>query len=262
MSSDSEPTGVGPGVKETPAVRATGPRTDTILETEALTKQFGGLTAVDGVEFGVDEGELRCLIGPNGAGKSTLLKLTTGRHDVTSGRIFYDGSDVTGLRPHERVRRGIGMKFQVPSVFESLTVFENVRLSLQRVVEGDPTDRIGTALERVGLREERTTRASDLAHGQQQRLEIGMAAALNPELLLLDEPVAGLSIEERDEVADLVTKLNDDGITFVVIEHDVDFVERIADNVTVLHQGRVFREGSIEEIRADEEVRRIYLGDE
>jgi len=257
MSSKS---GTDPNVRRTPAVSATGSDTSRLLQTEGLTKQFGGLTAIDGVDFGVDEGELRCLIGPNGAGKSTLLKLITGRLKATSGRIYYDSVDVTDLDPHERVREGIGMKFQVPSVFESLTAFENVRLPVQRVVDGDPTEQVVETLERVGLAPERDMLASDLSHGQQQRLEIGMAAALSPDLLMLDEPVAGLSIEERTEVADLVTRLNDRGITFVVIEHDIDFVDRIADEVTVLHQGDIFREGSIEEIRADDEVRRIYLG--
>jgi branched-chain amino acid transport system ATP-binding protein len=261
MSFDSTGAGTDPAVKRTPAVRATGVDTDTLLQTQGVTKRFGGLTAIDSVDFGIDEGELRCLIGPNGAGKSTLLNLITGRHSVTEGRIFYDGREVTDLSPHERVRRGIGMKFQVPSVFESLSAAENVRLPLQRVVEGDLTDRVLETLDRVGLLDRRDTRAADLSHGQQQRLEIGMSAALSPSLLLLDEPVAGLSIEERGAIADLVRALNDDGITFVVIEHDIDFVDRIADEVTVLHQGSVFREGEIEEIRADDEVRKIYLGE-
>ena len=264
MSSEPSSAGSDPAVRKTPASKATGVDTDTLLRTEDLTKQFGGLTAIDSVNFGVKEGELRCLIGPNGAGKSTLLKLITGRHDATDGRIYYDGLDVTDLDPHERVREGIGMKFQVPSVFESLTAVENVRLPLQRVVadDADLPERVAAALDRVGLAEEAGTEAADLSHGQQQRLEIGMAAALDPNLLLLDEPVAGLSIEERREVADLVTKLNDEDITFVVIEHDIDFVDRIADEVTVLHQGAVFREGNIEAIRADDDVRKIYLGAE
>lgn len=262
MSSDSSAGGLDPAVRQTPEGKATGAHTDTLLQTEDLTKRFGGLTAIDSVNFGVDEGDLRCLIGPNGAGKSTLLKLITGRHEATEGRIYYDGTDVTELRPHERVREGIGMKFQVPSVFESLTTFENVRLPLQRVVDGGLTEQVADALDRVGLAAESTTVAADLSHGQQQRLEIGMAAALDPDLLLLDEPVAGLSIEERREVADLVTRLNDGGISFVVIEHDIDFVDRIADEVTVLHQGEVFREGPIADIRRDDEVRDIYLGGE
>jgi branched-chain amino acid transport system ATP-binding protein len=253
--------GTDPGVRETPAVRATGVDTDTLLRTEGLEKRFGGFTAIDGVDFGVDVGELRCLIGPNGAGKSTLLKLITGRHDATGGRIYYDGADVTEEPPYRRVDRGIGMKFQVPSVFGELSVDQNVRLPLQRVESSDRLDAaIEATLERIGLAERAGTPASELSHGQQQRLEIGMAAALDPDLLLLDEPVAGLSVEERRDVANLVTELNDDGIAFVVIEHDIDFVARIADEVTVLHRGAIFREGPIEAIRTDDEVRRIYLG--
>ncbi|WP_435101439.1 ABC transporter ATP-binding protein [Halarchaeum sp. P4] len=248
--------------RQPPAVDATGPGTETLLQTDGLTKRFGGFTAIDGVDFAVAEGELRCLIGPNGAGKSTLLKLITGRHEATEGAIYYDGADITDLRPNERVDAGIGMKFQVPSVFDDLTAFENMRLPIQRVHDGDLEPAVEAALERVDLADRAETPAGDLSHGEQGRLEIGMAAALEPDLLLLDEPVAGLSVEEREEVADLVTGLNEDGIAFVVIEHDIDFVADIADDVTVLHRGQVFREGDIETIRADDEVRRIYLGGE
>ncbi|WP_273837448.1 ABC transporter ATP-binding protein [Halococcus sp. PRR34] len=252
-----------PAVRESPAAKATGPGTDTVLRTEGLTKRFGGFTAIDEVDFGIEAGELRCLIGPNGAGKSTLLKLITGRHSATDGRIYYRGEELTHLSPHERVDRGIGMKFQVPSVFGDLTAADNLRLPLQRVTaDADLRARVQAALDRVGLADRADTPASELSHGDQQHLEIGMAAALDPELLLLDEPVAGLSMDERDEVANLVTTLNNDGIAFVVIEHDIDFVARIAEEVTVLHQGDVFREGSIGQIRNDSEVRRIYLGGE
>jgi branched-chain amino acid transport system ATP-binding protein len=251
---------VDDGVRQTPAGAATGPGIDTILQTEGLTKRFGGFTAIDDVDFGVDAGELRCLIGPNGAGKSTLLKLITGRHTATDGRIYFKGRDITDRKPHERVDLGIGMKFQVPSIFEELTAVENMRLPLQRVTEGSLAGPVADALDRVDLADRAETVAADLSHGEQQRLEIGMAAALDPDLLLLDEPVAGLSMEERADIAALVGDLNDDGIAFVVIEHDIDFVERIADEVTVLHGGEIFREGSIAEIRADDDVRRIYLG--
>lgn len=250
-----------PAVRQSPAVRATGSDTDTLLQTDGVTKRFGGFTAIDGIDFGVNTAELRCLIGPNGAGKSTLLKLITGQHSVTDGEVYYRGEGITDLLPHERVDRGIGMKFQVPSVFDDLTAAGNLRLPLQRVVtNGDLAARVQEALDRVGLSDRADTRASELSHGEQQHLEIGMAVALDPDLLLLDEPVAGLSMEERNDIADLVTALNGDGIAFVVIEHDIDFVARIADEVTVLHQGAVFREGPIEQIRTDEEVRRIYLG--
>jgi branched-chain amino acid transport system ATP-binding protein len=251
-----------PTIREAPATAATGPGVDTILQTENVTKRFGGFTAIDEVDFGVDAGELRCLIGPNGAGKSTLLKLIVGRHAVTDGRIYYQGQEITDTESHDRVDLGIGMKFQVPSVFESLTAAQNMRLPLQRSDTADIAGETAEMLDRIGLGGSADVAAAELSHGEQQRLEIGMAAALDPELLLLDEPVAGLSLEERGDVADLVTSLNDDGIAFIVIEHDIDFVDRIADAVTVLNQGQVFREDTIEAIRADPDVREIYLGSE
>lgn len=259
---DPKPSGSGLNVRKTPANYATGPDTDTILQTKGLTKKFGGLTAIDDVDFAIDEGELRCLIGPNGAGKSTLLKLITGSHEATAGDIYFDGTEITDLGSHERVRGGVGIKFQAPAVFESLSAGENVRIALQRADNGDLFDAIASTLNRVDLLQQRDTVASDLSHGQQQRLEIGMTVALSPSLLLLDEPVAGLSIEEREEIASLIAELNDDGISLIVIEHDIDFVDRIADQVTVLSQGEIFREGDIGEIRNDPEVRRIYLGGE
>ena len=263
MSDSADRQSLGPNVRQTAAERATGDRTDTLLQTDDLVKTFGGFTATDSVDFSVDEGELRCLIGPNGAGKSTLLKLITGTLAPTDGSVYYNGHDITDLEPNERVDRGISMKFQVPSVYGDLTVRENARLPIQQFADGaERRQRVREAIEAAGLTGYEEVDASTLSHGQQQQLEISMAASLEPDLLLLDEPVAGLSLEERGEIADLVQELNDDGITFVIIEHDIDFVERIADAVTVLHQGAVFREGSIEDIRADDEVRRIYLGGE
>ena len=247
--------------RTTPAGAATGPDTDTVLQTEGVTKEFGGLTAVDDVDFGVDTGELHCLIGPNGAGKSTLLGLITGQLQPTAGRVFYQGREITELEPFERVREGISLKFQSPNLFGALSVRENLRVPLQRTSEGDSTRRASALLEKVGLTAELLAdRASQLSHGQQQRLEVAMALATDPDLLLLDEPVAGLSVEERTRVAELLRSLNADGLTFVVVEHDIDFVEQVADTVTVLHQGECFRQGSIEAIRDDDEVRRIYLG--
>ncbi len=251
-----------PSVKQTSAEIATGDATDTVLQTEGLVKRFGGLTAIDDVNFGIDAGELRCLIGPNGAGKSTLMKLITGRLTPSEGSIYYNGHDITELDPSERIDRGISIKFQVPSVYDDLTVRENVRLPIQRLASGAERDRrIESVLESSGLASKAGVTASALSHGEQQQLEIGMAASLDPDLLLLDEPVAGLSVDERDEIADRITTLNDErDIAFIVIEHDTEFVASIADHVTVLHQGAVFREGPIEEIEADPEVQRIYLG--
>ncbi|WP_225333220.1 ABC transporter ATP-binding protein [Halomicrobium urmianum] len=261
---DESARNLGPNVRRTPAAKATGEQTDTLLQTDGLVKRFGGFTATDEPGFAVDEGELRCLIGPNGAGKSTLLKLITGAYEPTAGRIYYDGHDVTDLEPHERVQRGISMKFQVPSVYGDLTVRENARLPVQQFAAGEERRRrVDEAVAAAGLDGYEKVPASALSHGQQQQLEIGMAASLEPDLLLLDEPVAGLSVEEREGIAERVTQLNEAaGIAFVVIEHDTDFVAEIADTVTVLHRGDVFREGSIEEIESDPEVRRIYLGGE
>lgn len=247
-------------VRQKPAVAATGGGTDTILATERLTKNFGGLTAVDGVDFSLSEGEIRCLIGPNGAGKSTLLELIIGRLSPSEGRIYFDGTDLTEMDTHERIDTGISVKFQSPHVYESLSVAENLRIPLRR------TDRemervLAETLDRIALDETAETKASELSHGEKQRLEIGMATTLDPALMLLDEPVAGMSVDETTDVAALIRSLHADGMTFLVVEHDMDFVRQISDSVTVLNQGEVFRQGPIEEIEADDDVRRIYLGE-
>ncbi|WP_142860326.1 ABC transporter ATP-binding protein [Salinigranum halophilum] len=253
-----------PDVRQTAAHLATGDTTDTLLQTDGLRKDFGGFTAIDEVDFSVTAGELRCLIGPNGAGKSTLLKLITGTHSPSAGSVYYDGLDITDLAPYERVQQGISMKFQVPSVYGDLTVRENARLPIQRFADGaERRQRVDAAIAAAGLAGYERVEASTLSHGQQQQLELGMAAALEPDLLLLDEPVAGLDVEERSAIAERVTRLNEqEGIAFVVIEHDTDFVADIADEVTVLHNGDVFREGPIDEIESDPAVQRIYLGDD
>lgn len=253
-----------PTVKESPAVAETGVGTDTILQSRDLRKQFGGLTATDDVDFGIEAGELRCLIGPNGAGKSTFLKLLTGRLEPTAGTIYYDGEEITDLASYERVSRGISIKFQVPSIYPDLSVRENLRIPLQRVEEPSAFDRrTAEILERFHLAETADETASNLSHGQQQRLEIAMAMTLEPKLMLLDEPVAGLSVEETREIAELLRTINaEDDVAFIVIEHDIDFVETIADRVTVLHQGAIFTEGTIDEVRSDPDVKRIYLGED
>ncbi|MFD1570710.1 ABC transporter ATP-binding protein [Halorubrum laminariae] len=247
-------------VRQKPAVAATGGATSTVLATKQLTKNFGGLTAVDGVDFSVEEGEIRCLIGPNGAGKSTLLELITGQLSPSDGDIYFDGTDLTEMDTHDRIDTGISVKFQSPHVYENLSVEENLRVPLQRT-DRDTARVLAETLDRIALAEKAETQASDLSHGEKQRLEIGMAVTLDPTLMLLDEPVAGMSVDETADVADLIRSLHDDGMTFLVVEHDMDFVRRISDRVTVLNQGEIFREGPIEEIEADEDVRRIYLGE-
>jgi branched-chain amino acid transport system ATP-binding protein len=237
--------------------------TDAILRTEGLTKRFGGLVAVDDVNLEIPQGEIRCLIGPNGAGKSTLLKLLVGRFAPSDGRIYYDGEDITDYSQHDRARSGLSMKFQVPAVYGDLSVRQNVHIPLQRAVGRDRIDAaIEDTLDEFGLFGAADTRAADLSHGQQQWLEIAMAAALGPDLLLLDEPAAGMSVQETEQTAEYIHRLNESrDMTLLVIEHDIDFVRAIAESVTVLHRGEVFAEGTIEDIENDPEVRRIYLGE-
>jgi branched-chain amino acid transport system ATP-binding protein len=247
-------------VRQKPAVAATGSNTETILATKELTKNFGGLTAVDSVDFSITEGEIRCLIGPNGAGKSTLLELITGQLSPSEGDIYFDGEDLTGMETHDRIDTGLSVKFQSPHVYENLSVEENLQVPLQRT-DRDIETVLAETLERIALREKANVRASELSHGEKQRLEIGMAVTLDPTLMLLDEPVAGMSVDETADVANLIRSLHNDGMTFLVVEHDMEFVRRISDQVTVLNQGEIFRQGPIEEIEADEAVRRIYLGE-
>ena len=247
-------------VREQPAVAATGSSRDAILSTNGLIKKFGGLTAVDSVDFTVDEGEIRCLIGPNGAGKSTLLELITGQLSPTGGDIYFDGNDLTDMEPHRRMDAGISIKFQSPHIYESLTVEQNLRVPLQRT-DRDITAVLARTLDRIALAEKADEPASDLSHGEKQRLEIGMAVTLDPALMLLDEPVAGMSVDETADIAELIRSLHDDGMTFLVVEHDMEFVRKISEQVTVLNQGSVLTQGPIEAIENNEEVRRIYLGE-
>jgi ABC-type uncharacterized transport system ATPase subunit len=232
-----------------------------ILQTQGLRKYFGGLYAINGVDLVVEEGELRCLIGPNGAGKSTLFKLILGSYAPSEGRILFKGADITSLRPHLRVQRGMSIKFQVPGIFLELPVEQNLRIALQRVYRGVALDReLDRLLDLIEVRHQREQPAGNLSHGQQQWLEIAMAVALRPAMLLLDEPTAGMSPEETFKTGELVKRLNASGMTIIVIEHDMAFVRQIAQRVTVLHFGQVFDEGSLERIISNEDVVRIYLG--
>lgn len=240
--------------------------TSTILRTENVVKAFGGVRAVNGVSLSVREGELRCLIGPNGAGKSTFFALLTGLQRPDSGRIFLKDREITHAWAHDRVRWGLGLKFQTNRAYHNLTVRENLEIARggqrgARTVDPSGDVRYRMALEMSGLADAMEMTARELPHSQLQWLEICMALAKNPSVLLLDEPTTGMTPPETAQTADLVRRLNAEGLTIIVVEHDMAFVRAVAETVTVLHQGRVFVEGSLDDVSANEDVKRIYLGD-
>jgi branched-chain amino acid transport system ATP-binding protein len=232
-----------------------------LLETQALHKHFGGLHVTNDVNLALEEGEIHCLIGPNGAGKSTLFRLLLGEYTPSAGRILYAGKDITALPAHVRIRRGISVKFQVPGIFPALTVHHNLVIALQHHLEGHSLQaEVDRLLRFLNLHDDAGQRAGSLSHGQKQWLEIGMAVALKPRLLLLDEPTAGMSPQETRATGDMVHALNADGVTVLAVEHDMDFVRHVATRVTVLHMGKIFAQGTIAEMEADERVAAIYLG--
>jgi len=244
-------------------------RTSRFLRVEGLTVSFDGFKAVDGLSLSVERNELRVIIGPNGAGKTTLLDMICGKTRPSAGRVLFNGQDLGRLNEYEIVRAGVGRKFQTPSVYEDLTVLENFELSLPRMhgllqslrFRRTPAlrARIDAMAGQVFLSERIGDRAGQLSHGQKQWLEIGMLLMQEPELLLLDEPVAGMSAREREQTGDLLRRISA-GKSVVVIEHDMDFVKRIAHRVTVLHQGRLLSEGTAAEVQADPRVIAVYLG--
>lgn len=232
-----------------------------LLRTSGLSKQFGGHAAVSEVDLVVERGEIHCLIGPNGAGKSTLFKLIVGTHVPSAGRIAFDGQDVTGQRPFERVKRGMSIKMQTPSIFRELPVRQNMRIALQHHVAPDRlSEEEDRLLEMLELTADRAKPAGELSHGQQQWLEIGMALALKPSLMLMDEPTAGMSPDETFRTGELIQRFNAEGMTIVVVEHDMAFIRQIGRQITVLHYGKVFARGPIDEIVRDPRVAEIYLG--
>ena len=240
-----------------------------MLEVKDLSVSFDGFKAVDQLSFSVQTSELRVVIGPNGAGKTTLLDMICGKTRPTSGQILFDGLDITRLSEDRIVKLGIGCKFQTPSVYEDLTVQENLEISLpqgQGVLRSlffrrDAMVKQATAwaAEQVFLQDLLGQKAGQLSHGQKQWLEIGMLLTQQPKLLLLDEPVAGMSPYEREQTAELLQRISR-GKSVIVIEHDMDFVKRIAHKVTVLHQGHVLSEGSVAQVQADPRVIDVYLG--
>jgi len=232
-----------------------------LIDIKGVSKRFGGLTAVSGVNLSIDEGEIHCLIGPNGAGKSTLFKLIVGVYQPTVGSILFSNTDITGERSYARVQRGMSIKMQAPSVFKQLPVRQNIDVALQQKQSGnDLTVERERLLQLLDLAGDADKPAGALAHGQQQWLEIGMALALRPRLLLLDEPTAGMSPEETHRTGELIKSLNRDGMTVIVVEHDMAFVRQIAQRVTVLHLGRIFADGTLEHVVNDPRVAEIYLG--
>jgi len=234
-----------------------------ILRTEGLGKRFDGVVAASNVSITIPRGELRCIIGPNGAGKSTLFSLLCGIYRPDAGRVFLKGEDVTRLPAFRRVRRGLGLTFQTNRAFHRLSVRQNLSAVLQIARADRPTDaeeRYRFALECFGLDPDSEMPAKELPHHQLQWLEIAMVLAAGPDIVLLDEPTAGMSTDETLQTGAVLKRLNADGLTIVVVEHDVAFVRDVAQRITVVHQGRVFAEGSVAEITEHADVRRIYLG--
>lgn len=232
----------------------------TLLEARGLTRHFGGLKAVDGVDFDLEEGEIHALIGPNGAGKTTFVSLLCGRIPAQSGTIRFAGTDITRLPAHDRVRRGIAYTFQITSVYAHLPVFDNVALAVQSRGAADLRAETLAGLDRVGLAAEASKPAGQLSYGHQRLLEVAMGLALKPRLLILDEPTQGLANAEIDSFKALVRGVVP-GASVLLIEHNMDVVMDLADRITVLNFGEVLARGTPAEIRANRAVQAAYLGD-
>ena len=231
-----------------------------LLEAQDATMRFGGVTAVNGVNFALREMELRCLIGPNGAGKSTFFKMLTGQLKPSAGRILLRGQDITGAEPHQIARLGVGIKTQVPNVFDGLSVRENVFVAAARRGSAQQARRItAETLERLRLAAIAGRTVGQLAHGQRQWVEIAAVLAQEPELVLLDEPAAGMTHEEVLRTAALIREINQTH-ALIVVEHDMQFIRMIASTVTVFNQGAILVEDDVERVMADPAVRDVYLG--
>lgn len=243
--------------------------TDFVLAVEDLTVSFDGFKAVDNLTMYIDKNELRVLVGPNGAGKTTVLDLICGKTKSTAGSIKFKNIELTDLSEHEIVRSGVGRKFQNPSIYENLTVYQNLEVSYPkgRGVFGSLTfkrtqeveERVRKVAADIMLTEFLDMESALLSHGQKQWLEIGMLLMQEPELLMLDEPVAGMSAKERDQTAELLNRICQNR-SVIVIEHDMEFVKKIAHKVTVLHQGKILAEGTMDKVQSDEKVIEVYLG--
>ena len=240
-----------------------------VLSVEDLTVSFDGFKAIDSLNLYIDKGELRVIIGPNGAGKTTLLDLICGKTRASAGKIRFKNLEMTRLPEHEIVRAGIGRKFQTPSIYENLPVFQNLEVSFPRgrgvfgalafKCDVEVRDRVHAVADEIGLADQLQTEAGLLSHGQKQWLEIGMLLMQDPELLMLDEPIAGMSVREREVTAELLERICKNR-SMIVIEHDMEFVKRIAHKVTVMHQGKILAEGPMDKVQADPRVIDVYLG--
>lgn len=238
------------------------PRTTmTILETQNLTKSFGGLVAVDNLNLEVPEGEITGLIGPNGSGKTTTFQLITGLYSIDKGKVLLEGEDITNLGVSKRAARGIGRTFQTPKPFGSMSVEENLLVANTPDLSGQKKrDRAHEILRDIDLAHESESRAKDLSGGQKKLLEIGRTLMLDPKVILLDEPAAGVNPALMDDILDYIRELNDRGRTFLIIEHDMSVISGISDEVVVMNNGQAIASGPFSEVREDEDVQNAYLG--
>ncbi|MDB5080014.1 MAG: hypothetical protein JWP00_1938 [Chloroflexi bacterium] len=243
------------------------------LKVSNVKKQFGALAAIDGVTLSVKQGERRAIIGPNGAGKTTFFNLVSGALSLTAGTIELNGTNVTSIPSWKRVRLGLSRTFQRNNLFLSLSVYENVQLAVQREMGtsynmlrparsfGDVRAKILDILDKVGLADRGDIEVANLSYGEQRQVEVALALASEPKILLLDEPTAGMSLTETRRMIDLIKKLPSD-LTLMIVEHDMEVVFAISDYITVLHLGQVLTEGTPSEVQADQRVREVYLGEE
>jgi branched-chain amino acid transport system ATP-binding protein len=235
-------------------------RREVIVETRNLSMHFGGVRAVEQVDFMLFDKELRCLIGPNGAGKSTFFKCLTGQLNPTSGEVIIRDQKTTGAEPHEVASLGVGIKTQVPNVFDGLSVDENIWLSARRWHKSKRARAITSeTIERLKLGDIRREMVGRLAHGQRQWVELGMVVAAEPWLVLLDEPAAGMTHEETARTAELIKEINTQA-ALIVVEHDMQFIRMISQQVTVFHEGQILMEDTMEAISKDKRAREVYLG--
>jgi branched-chain amino acid transport system ATP-binding protein/urea transport system ATP-binding protein len=233
---------------------------ETVLETVELTMRFGGVVATDRVNFSLQARELRCLIGPNGAGKSTFFKCVTGLLTPSEGQVFMRGEETTGWNPHEIAMLGVGIKTQVPSVMDGLSVHENIWMAARRFQSmAGANAKAAEIIDRLTLGGIARAELGQLAHGERQRVELGMVVAGDPWLVLLDEPAAGMSAEDVGRMSETLTELTRTAAV-VIVEHDMQFIRSIASTVTVFHQGAVLIEDHVDKVMADPTVRRVYLG--